>query len=37
MVTHDAFSASNASRVVFIKDGKLFHEIKRMVCNEKIS
>ena len=27
MVTHDAFSASYASKVVFIKDGKLFHEI----------
>lgn len=27
MVTHDAFSASFASRVVFIKDGKLFHEM----------
>lgn len=27
MVTHDAFTASYASRVVFIKDGKLFKEI----------
>lgn len=27
MVTHDAFTASYASRVVFIKDGKIFHEI----------
>ena len=24
MVTHDAFSASYASRVIFIKDGKIF-------------
>ena len=29
MVTHDAFSASYASRVLFIKDGKLFNEIIR--------
>ncbi|MCR5395904.1 MAG: ABC transporter ATP-binding protein [Lachnospiraceae bacterium] len=27
MVTHDSFSASYASRVVFIRDGKIFHEI----------
>lgn len=29
MVTHDAFTASYASRVIFIKDGKLFHELRR--------
>ena len=29
MVTHDAFSASYASRVIFIKDGKIFHEERR--------
>ena len=29
MVTHDSFSASYASRVIFIKDGRLFHEIIR--------
>lgn len=29
MVTHDAFSASYASRVIFIKDGSVFHEIFR--------
>ena len=29
MVTHDAFTASYASRVVFIKDGKIFNELKR--------
>ncbi len=29
MVTHDAFSASYASRVVFIKDGKIFNELLR--------
>ena len=27
MVTHDAFSASFANRVLFIKDGKIFNEI----------
>ena len=27
MVTHDAFSASYAGRVIFIKDGRLFKEI----------
>ena len=29
MVTHDAFTASYASRVIFIKDGKVFHEFYR--------
>ena len=29
MVTHDAFTASYASRVIFIKDGKIFHELQR--------
>lgn len=29
MVTHDAFTASYASRVIFIKDGKIFHELHR--------
>lgn len=27
MVTHDAFTASYASRVIFIKDGKIFSEL----------
>ena len=27
MVTHDAFSASYADRIIFIKDGKLFNEL----------
>lgn len=27
MVTHDAYTASYASRVIFIKDGKIFNEI----------
>ncbi len=29
MVTHDAFTASYATRVIFIKDGKIFNEIIR--------
>ncbi len=29
MVTHDAFTASYASRVIFIKDGKIFNEIHK--------
>lgn len=29
MVTHDAFTASYASRVIFINDGKIFNEIRR--------
>lgn len=27
MVTHDAFSASYCSRILFLKDGKIFHEL----------
>jgi putative ABC transport system ATP-binding protein len=27
MVTHDAFTASYASRIIFIKDGKIFNEL----------
>lgn len=29
MVTHDAFTASYASRIIFIKDGQLFTELRR--------
>ncbi|MBQ7944046.1 MAG: ABC transporter ATP-binding protein [Lachnospiraceae bacterium] len=29
MVTHDSFTASYASRVIFIKDGKVFHELNK--------
>ena len=29
MVTHDSFTASYAGRVLFIKDGKIFHEIRK--------
>jgi len=35
MVTHDAFSASYASRVIFIKDGKIFHELIRGDASRK--
>lgn len=35
MVTHDSFTASYASRVLFIKDGKVFHEICRGSDNRK--
>ncbi len=35
MVTHDAFTASYASRVIFIKDGKIFKEINRGDDNRK--
>lgn len=29
MVTHDPFSASYASRIIFIKDGRVFNELVR--------
>lgn len=29
MVTHDSFSASFCRRVLFLKDGKIFNEIRR--------
>lgn len=29
MVTHDAFSASYCSRILFLKDGQIFHELIR--------
>lgn len=35
MVTHDTFSASYASRIIFIKDGKIYHEITRGADNRK--
>ena len=35
MVTHDAFTASYASRVIFIKDGKIFNEIHRGTDSRK--
>lgn len=35
MVTHDAFTASYASRVIFIKDGKIFNEIHKGETSRK--
>ena len=35
MVTHDAFSASYCSRILFIKDGKLFTELRREEKEER--
>lgn len=35
MVTHDAFTASYASRVIFIKDGKIFSEISKSKDSRK--
>jgi putative ABC transport system ATP-binding protein len=35
MVTHDSFSASYASRVIFLKDGAIFHELTRGADNRK--
>ncbi len=29
MVTHDVFSASYCSRILFLRDGKIFNEIRR--------
>ena len=29
MVTHDAFTASYANRIIFIKDGQIFNEIRK--------
>lgn len=35
MVTHDSFTASYAGRIIFIKDGKIFHELNRGDDNRK--
>lgn len=35
MVTHDSFTASYASRVIFIKGGKIFHELIRAEDSRK--
>ena len=34
MVTHDANAASYCSRILFIQDGKLFHELRRNTQTE---
>ena len=36
MVTHDSFTASYASRVLFIKDGRVFNEISRGDSSRKV-
>ncbi|MEG1927964.1 MAG: ABC transporter ATP-binding protein, partial [Niameybacter sp.] len=36
MVTHDAFTASYANRILFIKDGKIFTELLRGSDTRKI-
>lgn len=37
MVTHSVQAAAHAGRVMFIKDGRVFHELKRCGCsNEKM-
>lgn len=35
MVTHDAFTASYADRIIFIKDGKIFNEINKGTDSKK--
>ncbi len=35
MVTHDAFTASYADRIIFIKDGKIFNEINKGTDSRK--
>jgi putative ABC transport system ATP-binding protein len=36
MVTHDAFAASYANRVIFIKDGKVFNELVKGDDSRKV-
>ena len=36
MVTHDAFTASYASRILFIKDGRIFNELVRGNDSRKV-
>jgi len=36
MVTHDAFSASYCGRILFLKDGKIFHELIRGGKSRKV-
>jgi putative ABC transport system ATP-binding protein len=37
MVTHDASAASFCSRILFIQDGKIFHELRRQLPEESRS
>lgn len=34
MVTHDVNAASYCSRILFIQDGQVFHELRRKVTEE---
>ena len=36
MVTHDAFTASYANRILFIKDGEIFNEVIRGNDSRKV-
>ncbi len=36
MVTHDAFSASYAKRILFLRDGEIFTEIRRGTTSRKV-
>ena len=36
MVTHDAFTASYADRIIFIKDGKIFTELFKGIDSRKV-
>ena len=36
MVTHDAYSACYASRILFLKDGRLFNELIRGDRNRSV-
>ena len=35
MVTHSVKAASHAGRVLFIKDGEVFHQLYRGDCNNE--
>lgn len=35
MVTHSVKAASHAQRILFIKDGELFHQIYRGECTDQ--
>ncbi len=37
MVTHDANAASYCSRILFIQDGRIFHELRRNISTESTS
>lgn len=34
MVTHDPNASSFCSRILFIQDGKIFHELRRQIPSE---